>query len=97
MSSDLSHYLDYATAKATDLKTARAAEALAPDEIDYDSACGRLPVQGLLLAAAKRSLSVRRLDLRNSGDTAGSRREVVGYAAWAAGFAPAAGADADIA
>ncbi|MDH4065340.1 MAG: AmmeMemoRadiSam system protein B, partial [Acidobacteriota bacterium] len=38
---------------------------------------------GLLWVARKRGLSVRTLDLRNSGDTAGSRDQVVGYGAYA--------------
>jgi AmmeMemoRadiSam system protein B len=41
-----------------------------------------LPVGGLL-AAAGRGHAVARLDLRNSGDTAGSKDQVVGYGAWA--------------
>jgi AmmeMemoRadiSam system protein B len=36
-----------------------------------------------LLAARRRRLEPRRLDLRNSGDTAGDRRSVVGYSAFA--------------
>ena len=45
-------------------------------------ACGYLPVSGLLLAARRRDMHVHPLDLRNSGDTAGSRGQVVGYGAW---------------
>jgi hypothetical protein len=48
-----------------------------------------VPVRGLLVAARRRRLAPRTLDLRSSGDTAGDRRRVVGYGAWA--FAPAAG------
>jgi AmmeMemoRadiSam system protein B len=40
-------------------------------------------VQGLLQAAGRHSLTVTTLDLRNSGDTAGPRDEVVGYGTWA--------------
>ena len=83
VSSDLSHYRDYASAKKLDRVTAQAIEELEPEDIDFDQACGRIPVQALLLCARKHKLSVKTLDLRNSGDTAGPRTEVVGYGAWA--------------
>jgi AmmeMemoRadiSam system protein B len=40
-------------------------------------------LNGLLLAARARGLTVRTLDVRNSGDTAGDRQRVVGYGAYA--------------
>ncbi|MAT64028.1 MAG: AmmeMemoRadiSam system protein B [Gammaproteobacteria bacterium] len=83
ISSDLSHYHDYDTARALDRATSVAIEALAPERIDYDHACGRTPVGGLLLAARARGLHAHTLDLRNSGDTAGPRNQVVGYGAYA--------------
>lgn len=82
ISSDLSHYLDYETATEMDQKTSRAIEALEPEALTYHSACGRTPVSGLLLVAKKHGLKASRLDLRNSGDTAGSRDRVVGYGAY---------------
>jgi AmmeMemoRadiSam system protein B/AmmeMemoRadiSam system protein A len=82
VSSDLSHYLDYESAKRLDARTTRAIEAFAPGEIGSEQACGRIPVAGLLTLARRRGLSVTTLDLRNSGDTAGDRRRVVGYGAW---------------
>jgi len=83
VSSDLSHYLSYEEARSIDRATTRAIESLAPEAIGPDQACGRLPVQGLLLAAKLHGLHARTLDLRNSGDTAGSRDSVVGYGAYA--------------
>lgn len=83
VSSDLSHYHDYHTARELDAATARAVEALRPEEIDTEQACGCLPVGGLLTVARRRGLTARLLDLRNSGDTAGPRKEVVGYGAFA--------------
>ncbi len=83
ISSDLSHYHDYDTARAMDSETCQAIEAMDPDAIHYDQACGRNPVTGLLLAARKHGLHATTLDLRNSGDTAGDRSSVVGYGAWA--------------
>lgn len=79
MSSDLSHYHDYETASRLDRATSHAIETLAFEKIGYEHACGRNPVSGLLLYARKHGLSVEILDLRNSGDTAGPRDQVVGY------------------
>ena len=82
ISSDLSHYLDYEQARAIDLETAQAIEALDPTLIRADQACGRIPVSGLLRCARTHGLAVKRMDLRNSGDTAGTNDRVVGYGSW---------------
>ena len=81
ISSDLSHYLDYDSARVQDSATCRRIEQL-DTNIGHDDACGATPLRGLLLAARHRGLSVRTLDLRNSGDTEGDRDFVVGYGAW---------------
>lgn len=83
ISSDLSHYLDYDSARAIDAVTTFAIEHLDPEALTYHHACGRVPVGGLLTLARKRNLRVSTVDVRNSGDTAGDRRRVVGYGAWA--------------
>jgi MEMO1 family protein len=83
VSSDLSHYLRYEDARRRDRATAEAIERLDETAIDFQDACGALPVRGLLIEAKRRGLSIERLDLRNSGDTAGDRNRVVGYGAWA--------------
>ncbi|NFV80485.1 AmmeMemoRadiSam system protein B [Magnetospirillum aberrantis] len=83
VSTDLSHYLDYDQCRATDAATVTAIEAMNPDAIGSSQACGRVPVGGALLAARRRGLSIKTLDVRNSGDTAGPRDKVVGYGAWA--------------
>jgi MEMO1 family protein len=82
VSSDLSHYLDYPTAREVDRITATAIQTLAPQDIDEDQACGRIPIRGLLQTAQARGMRVRTFDLRSSGDTAGSRDKVVGYGAF---------------
>lgn len=82
ISSDLSHYQDYASAKQQDFATSQAIENLHPEAIAYHDACGRLPINGLLLVAKKLGLTVTPYDLRNSGDTAGDRDRVVGYGAY---------------
>ena len=83
VSSDLSHYHDYATATRLDAATTRTIEALDFESLGYEQACGRNPVSGLLLYARRHGLSVNTLDLRNSGDTAGPHDQVVGYGAYA--------------
>lgn len=83
VSSDLSHYHNHATATRRDAATAAAIERLDGHALRPDDACGWLPIAGLLLEAKARAPAVERLDLRNSGDTAGPKDRVVGYGAWA--------------
>ncbi len=83
ISSDLSHYHDYVTAQELDGETCRAVESCQPEQIGYEQACGRIPLNGLLALARSRHLQVTTLGLCNSGDTAGDRSRVVGYGAWA--------------
>lgn len=87
VSSDLSHDHDYETARRLDAATCAAIEHLDADALDWDSACGRIPVRGLLHVARRHGLAAHTLDLRSSGDTAGDRSHVVGYGAWS--FSPA--------
>ncbi|HRP96041.1 MAG TPA: AmmeMemoRadiSam system protein B [Rhodocyclaceae bacterium] len=79
ISSDLSHYHPYRHAQACDRETVEQILQLRGDLAD-DQACGARPLNGLLRVAALRELEPRLLDLRNSGDTAGDRQRVVGYA-----------------
>jgi AmmeMemoRadiSam system protein B len=81
VSSDLSHFLPYAAARERDRRTAEAILALSP-RLDGEDACGAAPVNGLLQAARRRAMAVELVDLRNSGDTAGGRSQVVGYGAF---------------
>jgi MEMO1 family protein len=83
ISSDLSHYHDYATAAARDGRTAAAIVGRDVDGVDVEDACGSAAVRGMLALARQRDLTVQLLDLRSSGDTAGPRDEVVGYGAFA--------------
>lgn len=82
ISSDLSHFHGYATAQGIDKGTAGEILAFEP-AIEHEQACGATPINGLLLCAKRRGLSIELLDLRNSGDTAGDRSRVVGYASFA--------------
>jgi AmmeMemoRadiSam system protein B len=80
ISSDLSHYHDYRTARRLDRATATAIEELRP--LSGKQACGLRAINGLLLAARQRGMTAKTVDLRNSGDTAGPRDRVVGYGAF---------------
>ncbi len=82
VSSDLSHYHDYDTARRMDAATSAAIEALDESAIGFDQACGQVPVSGLLMLARQRGLRAQAIDVRNSGDTAGPREQVVGYGAY---------------
>jgi MEMO1 family protein len=82
VSSDLSHYHNYETARRLDLETAAAIEHGNWASLGPNQACGCLAVAGLLIETERRGLKARRLELCNSGDTAGSRDQVVGYGAW---------------
>lgn len=79
ISSDLSHYLAYDVARERDAVTVR-------HILDCDwpvgdrSACGSRGINGLLVAAPRHGLRPELVDYRNSGDTAGDRARVVGYA-----------------
>jgi AmmeMemoRadiSam system protein B/AmmeMemoRadiSam system protein A len=82
ISSDLSHYRPYDAAREIDRRTIQAILDLRTD-IDHEQACGATPVTGFLVAARRRGLAIELLDARNSGDTAGGRDRVVGYASFA--------------
>ncbi|MBL0125608.1 MAG: AmmeMemoRadiSam system protein B [Betaproteobacteria bacterium] len=82
VSSDLSHFLDYRSARSVDGETARAINALDSD-LTHEQACGATAINGLTNLARRRGMEVEQIDLRNSGDTAGDRSRVVGYGAFA--------------
>ena len=82
ISSDLSHFHGYAQAQGIDRHTVDEILAFAPS-IEPEQACGATPINGLLLCAKRRGMKIDLLDLRNSGDTAGDRSRVVGYASFA--------------
>jgi AmmeMemoRadiSam system protein B len=82
VSSDLSHYHAYDSAREIDAATT--ARILArSSNLEGEEACGASAINGLMLAARGHDLTVHALDIRNSGDTAGDRRQVVGYGAYA--------------
>ncbi len=82
ISSDLSHFLPYASAQEIDNETVQSILQL-QTKLNHQQACGATPVNGLLLAARQHHLQPHLLGLCNSGDTAGDKGRVVGYAALA--------------
>lgn len=82
VSTDLSHFHDQRTARRLD--DATAARVLAFDgTLEGDDACGAAGLNGFLVAAARRGMRSRQLDICTSADTAGDPRRVVGYGAFA--------------
>lgn len=90
VSSDLSHFLPYSAAKEVDKSTVKSILNM-QETLNHHQACGSTPVNGLILAAKKHHLQPMLLDLCNSGDTAGDKSRVVGYASLA--FIEATGND----
>jgi hypothetical protein len=82
ISSDLSHFHDHATATRLDGQTADAISEFRIAELRGERACGFLPIGGMLALAKRDGLHPAILDVRNSGDTAGSKDRVVGYGAF---------------
>ena len=82
VSTDLSHYLDAATAARRDRATAQAVVRRDVGAIGSRDACGAVPLRGLLTWARRHDRAVSLLDLRSSADTAGGRARVVGYGAF---------------
>jgi AmmeMemoRadiSam system protein B len=81
VSSDLSHFLDYAAARRQDERTMERIVSLRAPDLSADDACGSRAVNGLIEFAAHRGLSPRALGLESSGDHGGSLGRVVGYGA----------------
>ncbi|MBI3285675.1 MAG: AmmeMemoRadiSam system protein B [Burkholderiales bacterium] len=91
ISSDLSHFHPYRAAQHIDDASVAQILALAP-LASHEQACGATPINGLLEVARRRGLHIVKLAQCNSGDTAGERSRVVGYAAFAL-YQPQAKAD----
>lgn len=84
ISSDLSHYFDYNTAVKTDEKTTDCIESLDYSGMEkYGDACGKIPILLVMDIAKKSGWKCRMLCKKNSGDTAGPKDNVVGYASFA--------------
>ncbi len=82
VSSDLSHYHSYDEASGIDRASVAHLLEGGP-ALDHQQACGATAINALSLCARARGMRAELLDMRNSGDTAGDRNRVVGYAALA--------------
>lgn len=82
ISSDLSHFLPYQQCVVKDQQTAQAIKHMRYQDLHYDDACGRTPIQGLLRVIEDKGWFIQEIARNNSGDTEGSRDRVVGYGGW---------------
>lgn len=82
ISSDLSHFLPYGDAQRVDQESVQGILAMG-GPLTHRQACGGTPINGLILAAQRHGLQAELLGLCNSGDTAGDKNRVVGYASFA--------------
>jgi AmmeMemoRadiSam system protein B/AmmeMemoRadiSam system protein A len=82
VSSDLSHYLPYKDAVHKDHETIRMILDLNMEGLSKrpDGACGIMPMLILMRIAARRNWEPMLICYNNSGDTAGDKNKVVGYA-----------------
>ncbi len=83
ISSDLSHYHPYDQARHLDRDFLDAVLEDEPHRVLQGEACGQGPIAALMYLARERAWKPHLLDYRTSGDTAGDRSQVVGYAALA--------------
>lgn len=79
-SSDLSHYSPYEEAVEHDHATIQHILEGKGDLLGGEDACGFMPIRTLLAMARLSGWTPQLLDYRNSGDTAGDKSAVVGYA-----------------
>ncbi len=95
ISSDLSHFLKQASARAIDDDTARRIEVFDVGSLEGRRACGYLPIGGALTIAAERDLRVSGLHLATSADAGADESRVVGYGAFAFEYAASARLEED--
>ncbi len=81
-SSDLSHYLPCEKAVEKDQKTIQAVLGMDIKKMEKEGdACGKTPILALMHIAKEKGWKPFLLEYKNSGDTAGDKKRVVGYAA----------------
>lgn len=80
-STDLSHYKPYDVARAVDSNTVEHIVGLEYEMLAKEGdCCGKIPTLVLMDIAERSGWRTKLFDLRNSGDTAGDKSGVVGYA-----------------
>lgn len=82
ISSDLSHYHEYEVALDIDSRCNLGVKKLSLETFEDGEACGKLGIKAAIKYAQLHGLSSVVLDYRTSGDTAGSKEKVVGYASY---------------
>lgn len=82
ISSDLSHFHTQPEARVIDTDTRRAIELLDLAGLQPKTACGAMPIKGLMQLARNRGLRATTLAIGDSGDVGGSKDRVVGYGSW---------------
>lgn len=80
VSADLSHYLDYASAKQTDIETAEQIEN--NELISHHQSCGATAVNTAMILAKDLGFVPKLLNMANSGDVTNDKERVVGYGTW---------------
>ncbi|MEI6222737.1 MAG: AmmeMemoRadiSam system protein B, partial [bacterium] len=73
ISSDLSHYLPYETAKTCDNTTIKTILELDQTYENKIDACGKIPIEILLHLAKENNYTPTLIDYKNSGETAGTK------------------------
>ena len=79
ISTDLSHYYPYDTARYIDANCIKAVEELNLEYLKNCEACGKIGMEAIIDYAKKVGWNSSILDYRTSGDTAGDKDSVVGY------------------
>jgi AmmeMemoRadiSam system protein B len=82
VSSDLSHFHPLTEAERMDRLTEAAVEALRPEAIGPEDACGWVGMRTLLRLAARKEWQAHLLGRSHSSKVSGDARSVVGYGAW---------------
>ncbi|MGM5483860.1 MAG: AmmeMemoRadiSam system protein B [Nanobdellota archaeon] len=78
ISTDLSHFEEYYTAKLIDNETIKTILSLDPD-ITKINACGLMPILTLLQICKIKNYTPKLIEYKNSGDITGDKTAVVGY------------------
>ncbi|MBF0421520.1 MAG: AmmeMemoRadiSam system protein B [Magnetococcales bacterium] len=82
ISSDLSHYFPYDQARHLDAQCHSAIASGDPKSLEKCEACGNKGISALLELSRRHRWHSSLVDYRNSGDTAGDKNRVVGYASY---------------
>ena len=81
-SSDLSHFYPYNKARRLDARCHEAVLSGQPSAMSQCEACGNTGIVALMETARRNRWVPKLVDYRNSGDTAGDKSRVVGYASY---------------